>query len=171
MTSGFRSMMEEELSALMDSMDASDKAQTENYRRVEALLNAINTTSLADLKNGLAELETETEQMGIDLTGKIDQFRTGTMDRLDNISQLMATVDDIKSLATEVKTVQTGVNDVEKEQETTSKNVAALGLPSWLGIVLVIIVLLLAAVQLMRVGKKEAAPASKPQQPEAPPED
>jgi predicted nucleic acid-binding Zn-ribbon protein len=174
---GFRSDMMDELGALKASMDATNRTQTENYKKLENLINGINTTTLADIKAAVAELDAETAQMGVNLNGRIDEFRATAMGRLENISKAMATVDDIKSLSTEVKGVQGQVNGVKKEQEATSKNVAALAPPSWLGVVLIIVVLALAAVLLMRGGKKEAAPASqgpppgaKPLEPLPPPE-
>lgn len=90
------------------------------------------------------------------------------MTRLDNISKAMLTVDDIKSLTTEVKGVQAQVNAVKDEQATTSKNVAALGMPSWLSAVMIIVVLVLAIVLLMMSRGKKGEPL--PAQPaEAPP--
>ncbi|MBM4249772.1 MAG: hypothetical protein FJ149_10160 [Euryarchaeota archaeon] len=178
----FRSDLLDELGKLRASMDATNKTQTDNYKKLENLINGVNATTLADIKSAVAELDAETAQMGLNLNGRIDEFRATTIGRLENISKVMATVDDIKSLTTEVKTVQAGVNNVKAEQATTSKNVAALAPPSWLGVVLIIIVLMLAAVILMRGGKKGAAPASaapppappagpKPLEPLPPPED
>ncbi len=179
----FRGDLTAGLNALKAAMDGANRTQTENREKLENLLNTINSTSLADLKAGLAGLDAETSQMGLNLNGRIDEFRTTAIGRLENISKVMATVDDIGSLTTDVKGVQGQVKEVKTEQETTSKNVAALAAPSWLAVVLIIVVLLLAAVILMKGGKKADAPvpgappavppppSTKPLEPLLPPED
>jgi hypothetical protein len=158
----FRTEMLENLSAILSELDKNDQAQTENYNRLLGLMNAINSTSLADLKGQIATLQCRTDTMGLNLSNRIEDFRAQSVTRLDNISKLMLSVDDIKSLTTEMKSVQTGMNAVKDEQETTSKSVAGLAPPAWGSMVLVIVVLLVTVLILLasrRKGGQQNAPA------------
>jgi hypothetical protein len=143
------------LSAILSELDKNDQAQTDNYNRLLGLMNAINSTSLADLKGQIASLQCRTDTMGLNLGNKIEDFRAQSITRLDNISKLMLSVDDIKSLTTEMKSVQTGMNAVKDEQETTSKGVAGLAPPAWGSMVLVIVVLLVTVLILLTSRRKE----------------
>jgi hypothetical protein len=168
---GFRADMEDSLAAILarlGALDSLDANQTKMAMDIRAMISGLNATSLANMQQTLAEILARSDLLDTDLSTKVSDFRNGTMTRLDNISKAMLTVDDIKSLTTEVKGVQAQVNAVKDEQATTSKNVAALGMPSWLSAVMIIVVLVLAIVLLMMSRGKKGEPL--PAQPaEAPP--
>jgi hypothetical protein len=154
----FRTEMRENLTAILAKLDKNDAAQSENYRKLENLMNSINSTSLADIKGQLLVLQGSTDLLNASLGGRIDDFRTRTMTRLENISGLMATTEDIRSLSTEVENLQLRVNDVKNAQGETNNKVTGLTAPAYGSMVLIIIVLLLAAILLVMSRKKAGSP-------------
>jgi hypothetical protein len=155
----FRDEVAQGIAAIMAKLDQNNQTQNENYGKLQALVNSINSTSLVDIRNQLVALKTDNDQMETGLIAKLDDFRNKTMNRLDNITEMMSVLDDVKSLATEVENLQSKVDDVKDQQAGTKKSVEALAPPSWGSMVLVIVVLVVAIVLLlMSRGKKENIP-------------
>jgi hypothetical protein len=151
--------MTDSLAAIMAKLDQNNQTQNDNYNRLQSLVNSINSTSLADIKGQLVALKGTTDALGVDLAGKLGDFRNTTLARLENITMEMATMDDIKALSDQVNAVQGQMNTIKDEQATTSKNVSNLGTPSWGSMVLILIVLVVAVLLLVmsRGGRKKGA--------------
>jgi hypothetical protein len=151
----FRTEMTGDLAAIMARLDRNNQTQNENYNRLQSLVNDINSTSLADIKNQLAALKSDSDLKETGLNAKLDDFKNKTLTRLENLTGLMTMLDDIRSLTSDVKNLQTQVNGVKDQQTSTKKQVEALAPPSWGSMVLVIMVLALSIVLLlMSRGKK-----------------
>jgi len=156
---GFRSMMASNLTTIYGRMDKQDANLSRDVADILGMLNGLNATSLASMKQLLTELQTRTDLLDTNLSTKVTDFRDKTMVRLDNVSKLMATIESINSLTTEVKFVQGQAKDIKNEQESTSKKVADLNPPAWGAMIIIIVVLVLAILLLLgsRKGKNEPA--------------
>jgi len=153
----FRQMMKENLTTVYGRLDRQDANQSRDMARIEAILDGMNDTSLAGMKNLLDELRTRTDLLDANLSSKVLEFRDTTMQRFQNISTKMATMDSMNSLSTEVKYVQGQARDIRKEQESTGKKVGDLAPPAWGAMVIIIIVLVLAILLLLGSRKKGEA--------------
>ncbi len=151
---GFRQMMASNLATIYGRMDRQDANMSGYVAEVEAMLDGLNATSLASMKNLLTELQTRTDLLDANLSSKVSDFRDKTMLRFDNVTRLMATLDSINNLTTEVKYVQGQAKDIQNEQETTSKKVGDLGMPAWGAMIIIIVVLVLAILLLLGSRKK-----------------
>ncbi|MEM2870354.1 MAG: hypothetical protein QW379_08060 [Thermoplasmata archaeon] len=170
----FRADLLAELGAMMAAMEGANRTQTESYRRLEGLVRDLNSSTLAGIQAAVSELDAGMAEVGGNLSARIEGFRSAVMLRLENVSRLMATVDDIKSLSSEVKVVQGGLSGVKREQEETSRGVAGLAMPAWGSLLLIIIVLVVAVLALLvargRKGRaNSAAPGAGYAQPPLPP--
>jgi hypothetical protein len=157
----FRGEVASGIAAIMAKLDQNNQTQNENYGKLQALVNAINSTSLADIRNQLVTLRTDNDQMEAGLIAKLDDFRNRTMTRLDNLTEMMAVLDDIRALSSDVQNLKTQVGSIKDQQAGTKKSVEALAPPSWGSMVLVIVVLVVAIVLLMMSrGKKSETAAA-----------
>jgi hypothetical protein len=154
----FRQMMAQNLTTIYGRMDRQDANQSRDMARLEAILDGMNDTSLADMKDLLSELQTRTDLLDANLSSKVADFRDKTMLRFDNVSRLMATMDSINALTTEVKFVQGQAKDIQREQDSTSKKVGDLGAPAW-GAMIIIIVVLVLAILLLLGSRRKGEPA------------
>jgi hypothetical protein len=155
----FRDEVAQGIAAILAKLDQNNQTQNENYGKLQALLNSINTTSLVEIKNQLTALKTDSDAMEAGLIAKLDDFRNRTMTKLDNLTGLMAILDDIKSLTSEVQNLKTNVDDVKDSQAGTKKTVETLAPTTWMSVVLILIVLVVAiALLLMSRGKKGNIP-------------
>jgi hypothetical protein len=155
----FRQMMAQNLTTIYGRMDRQDANQSRDMARIEALLDGMNDTSLAGMKDLLSELQTRTDLLDANLSSKVTDFRDKTMLRFDNVSRLMATMDSINALNTEVKLVQGQAKDIQREQDATSKKVGDLGMPAWGAMIIIIIVLVVAILLLLGSRKGGNEPA------------
>jgi hypothetical protein len=153
----FRTMMAQNLTTIYGRMDRQDANQSRDMARLEAILDGMNDTSLAGMKGLLTELQSRTDLLDANLSGRVADFRDKTMLRFDNVSRLMATMDSINALTTEVKFVQGQAKDIQKTEDSTSKKVSDLAPPAW-GAMIIIIVVLLVAILLLLGSKKKAEP-------------
>jgi predicted RNase H-like nuclease (RuvC/YqgF family) len=168
--------MTEDMAAIMARLDQNNQSQNENYGKLQALVNSINSTSLAEIRNQLVSLKTDNDQMEAGLIAKLDDFKNRTMTKLDNLTGLMALMDDIKSLTTEVQNLKTKVDDVKDQQAGTKKSVEALATPSWGTMVLVIVAVVICVLLLLgsRGGRRDetvAPPESIPVKAQRPDKD
>ena len=155
----FRQMMAQNLTTIYGRMDRQDANQSRDMARIEAILDGMNDTSLAGMKGLLTELQTRTDLLDTNLSSKVTDFRDKTMLRFDNVSRLMATMESINSLTTEVKYVQGQAKGIQNEQDKTSKKVSDLNAPAWGAMIIIIVVLVLAILLLLgsKKGKNEPA--------------
>jgi hypothetical protein len=144
--SAFRAETAAALAEIMAGLERDNRTQNENYQRLQTLINNINTTSLADIRGQLAALQADGNAMEAGLIAKLDDFRDRTMTRFDNITALMAVLDDLRALNSDLDNIQTQVGELKDRQEGTSKDVEALAVPSWGSLVIAMVVLALAVV-------------------------
>jgi|GEM_PF-1343345 len=174
------------LQEILDQLDTLDMNMTKNIKDLQTTLNNLNSTTLAQMEQQLTAIENK-----IDASGKassndtksvlekisalktdIGQFRSDTSTRLNNITDLLAQLDNLTLMAQNIKSIQqdtaamkaelarlndieNSIKEIKKEQAKTTNKVEGTGGLN-MAMVALLVIILVVAIVLLFVGRKSS---------------
>jgi len=183
-TQAFRSETASTLQEILDRLDTLELNLTDEIDGLGTIVNNMNSTTLADIQQQLTEIETKIGSSGggtnntevlekiSELKTDINDFRTETRTRLDNISTELEALDQIATMVSDIETIQqdietmktdlarlseieADIKDIEKEQEKANEKVEGAGGMDMAVVGLLVFILLLVVIILLLGRKKE----------------
>jgi chromosome segregation ATPase len=187
----FRTQTATTLQDILDRLDALDMNLSSDIDDLQTTVNNLNSTTLAQIEQQLTDIDNKIDASGADssndtklvlekitaLKTDIGQFRSETGTRLDNITDLLAALDDLSVMAQNIKTIQqdtatmkaelarlsaieASLKELEKKQDTTTSKVESSGSLNMAMVALLVMILVLGVVLLLtgRKGPSTSAP-------------